>query len=94
MACSMEKKEQAELRPPKVSYSLVHELADDGVPVAVACRVLKVSTSRYYDWLGRPESPRQLRNKDLRKMTEVITNSPARQLWITARARRIDAGAG
>src|SRR5690606_36838862 len=31
-------------RPPKVIYSLVRELADDAIPVAVACRVLKVST--------------------------------------------------
>ena len=36
---------------------LVHELAVDGYPVAVTCRVLKVSTSTYYDWLkGRPPS--------------------------------------
>ena len=36
---------------------LVHELAVDGYPVAVTCRVLKVSTSTYYDGLkGRPPS--------------------------------------
>jgi putative transposase len=34
--------------------------------------VLKVSTSGYYDWLGRPESPRQLRNKELTKMIREI----------------------
>lgn len=38
---------------------LVHELAVDGYPVAVTCRVLKVSTSTYYDWLKpRPPSSR------------------------------------
>ena len=34
--------------------------------------MLKVPKSGYYDWLGRLESPRQLRNKDLAKMIEVI----------------------
>jgi putative transposase len=59
-------------RTPKVAYSLVRELADDQIPVAVACRVLKISTSGYYDWLGRPESPRQLRNRELTKMIHQI----------------------
>src|SRR5690606_23657084 len=59
-------------RPPKVIYSLVRELADDAIPVAVACRVLKVSTSGYYDWLGRPEPPRKLRDKELTKMIQAI----------------------
>ena len=35
-------------------YPLVRELADDNIDVAVACRVLNVSRSGYYDWLGRP----------------------------------------
>ncbi|WP_182907518.1 IS3 family transposase, partial [Microbispora sp. H13382] len=52
--------------------SLVRELADDGIPVAVACRVLNVSTSGYYDWRGRPEPPRQLRNEELTKMIHRI----------------------
>jgi hypothetical protein len=30
----------------------------DGVRVAVACRILRVSTSGYYEWRGRPASPR------------------------------------
>lgn len=38
----------------------------------MACRVLNISKSGYYDWLGRPESPRQLRNKELTKMIEAI----------------------
>lgn len=33
-------------------------MAADGFPVAVTCRVLKVSTSGYYDWLKRPLSAR------------------------------------
>jgi putative transposase len=34
--------------------------------------VLNVSTSGYYDWLGRPESPRALRNRELTKMIREI----------------------
>jgi putative transposase len=40
----------------------------------VTCRVLNISKSGYYDWLGRPESPRELRNKELTKMIQVIHN--------------------
>jgi transposase-like protein len=57
---------------PKVIYALIRQLADDQVPVAVACRLLHVSTSGYYDWLGRPEPPRVLRNKELTKMIRQI----------------------
>jgi putative transposase len=41
---------------------LVRELADDThstSDVAVACRILGVSRSGYYDWLGRPPSARE-----------------------------------
>jgi putative transposase len=38
----------------------------------VACRVLKVSKSGYYDWLGRPEPLRELRNRELTKMIREI----------------------
>lgn len=30
------------------------ELAGDGVPVAVACRVLKLARQPYYRWLDKP----------------------------------------
>jgi putative transposase len=39
-------------------YPVVQELAADGVPVAVTCRVLDVSTSGYYEWRKRPASDR------------------------------------
>jgi hypothetical protein len=64
-------------RPPKVVFPLVHELADDGIPVAVACRVLNTSRSGYYDWPGRPEPPRDLRNKGLLKVTGKSARIPA-----------------
>jgi putative transposase len=40
--------------------------------VAVACRVLNVSTSGYYEWLGRPESQRETHNRELMKLIRVI----------------------
>ncbi|MFR9754404.1 IS3 family transposase [Streptomyces sp. TR06-5] len=39
---------------PKRLYPLVKELAADGVPVAVACRVLGLSRWHYYRWLSQP----------------------------------------
>ncbi len=46
-------------------FRLVHELAADGVHVAVACRVLRVSTSGYFEWRGRPPSPRTVADAEL-----------------------------
>ena len=34
-------------------------------PIRILCRVLRVSTSGYYTWLSRPESPRTRRNRRL-----------------------------
>ncbi|MFI1393312.1 IS3 family transposase [Streptomyces griseoaurantiacus] len=39
---------------PKRIYPLVKELAGDGVPVTVACRVLKLARQPYYRWLDEP----------------------------------------
>jgi putative transposase len=50
-------------------YPVVRELAADRVPVAVACRVLGVSSSGYYAWRYRPASSR--RRADLH-LVEVI----------------------
>ncbi len=35
-------------------YPLVRELAVDGVPVTVTCRVLKIARQPYYRWLAEP----------------------------------------
>ncbi|MBX3195389.1 MAG: IS3 family transposase [Microbacteriaceae bacterium] len=48
-----------------MGFRLVQELAADGVPVAVACRFLKVSTSGYYEWASRPLSPRAVADEAL-----------------------------
>jgi transposase InsO family protein len=35
-------------------YPLVRELAADGIPVTVTCRVLKIARQPYYRWLAEP----------------------------------------
>ncbi|WP_061288904.1 IS3 family transposase [Herbidospora cretacea] len=59
-------------RPAGVIYGLIRALAADHVPVATACRVLRVSTSGYYEWLKRPESPRELRDGHLMELIRQI----------------------
>lgn len=47
-------------------------MADDGIDVAVACRVLKVSRSGYYEWRDRSLSERTQENELLVKYIEQI----------------------
>jgi hypothetical protein len=53
------------------------ELADDGIDVAVARRVLEVSRSGYYEWRDRPLSERDVENAYLAN-TDVDIHTPAR----------------
>ena len=48
-----------------MKFRLVQELAADGVRVAVACRMLRVSTSGYYEQRGRPPSLRAVADEAL-----------------------------
>jgi putative transposase len=41
-------------------YPLVRELAEDGIPVTVTCRVLQLARQPYYRWLTQPVSAREL----------------------------------
>ena len=41
-------------------YPLVRELAGDGIPVTVTCRVLKLARQPYYRWLAAPFTDREL----------------------------------
>jgi putative transposase len=41
-------------RKREVPPPLVRELADDGIPVTVTCRVLKIARQPYYRWLAAP----------------------------------------
>ena len=40
---------------------MIESLTGQGINVRHACRTLEVSESGYYDWKGRPDSPRTLR---------------------------------
>lgn len=41
------------------------ELAAEGIPVAVTCRVLKLARQPYYPWLNTPLTENQIRRRDL-----------------------------
>jgi transposase InsO family protein len=41
-------------------FPLVRELADDGIPVTVTCRVLRLCRPQYYRWLDRPVTDAEL----------------------------------
>ena len=41
-------------------YPLVRELAEDGIPVTVTCRILSLSRQPYYRWLDQPITEVQL----------------------------------
>ncbi|MFJ6199087.1 IS3 family transposase [Micromonospora sp. NPDC092111] len=45
---------------PKMTYPLVADLAADGIPVAVTCRVLGFSEQAYYAWKKSPVTQRDL----------------------------------
>ncbi|WP_091659059.1 IS3 family transposase [Micromonospora auratinigra] len=45
---------------PKMTYPLVGDLAADGIPVAVTCRVLGFSKQAYYAWKTSPVTRRDL----------------------------------
>jgi putative transposase len=70
-----------------MSYPVVRELAGDGVPVATACRVLRVSASGYYAWRGRPLSARTVADA---RLTATITAAHAAS-YGTYGARRVHA---
>ncbi|WP_255266272.1 IS3 family transposase, partial [Nocardia farcinica] len=50
----------AQANLPKMTYPLVRELADDGIPVAVTCRVLGLARQPYYRWLAEPVTTAEL----------------------------------
>lgn len=43
-----------------MTYPLVLDLADDGIPITVTCRVLKFSPQAFYAWRAKPISERDL----------------------------------
>jgi transposase InsO family protein len=55
-----------------MTFRLVQELAADGVLVAVTCRVLRVSTSGYYEWRHRAPSLRAVTDAALTEQIQAI----------------------
>ena len=41
-------------------YPLVRDLAGDGIPVTVTCRVLTIARQPYYRWLSHPVTAAEL----------------------------------
>ncbi len=40
-------------------YPLVHDLATDGIPLVVTCRVIRFTPQAFYKWRANPVSPRE-----------------------------------
>ena len=53
-----------------MSYPLVLDLAVDGIPVTVTCRVLKIARQPYYRWLAHPVTDAELVEADSFEMSE------------------------
>ena len=70
-----------------MSFRLVQELAADGVHVAVACRVLRVSSSGYYEWRERGPSARARADEVLSAEDRGDPHDVAWHLWVAAGAR-------
>lgn len=58
--------------PPKDRYAVVKQMAAEGLPVEVCCRVLEVSASGYYAWRSRPPSARALRHAWLTEQIRAV----------------------
>ncbi|WP_405094489.1 IS3 family transposase [Micromonospora sp. NBC_01412] len=58
--------------PPKDRYAVIQQMAAEGLPVDVCCRVLDVSASGYYAWRNRPLSQRALRHAWLTEQIRAV----------------------
>ena len=50
---------------PEIAFRFVHEMAAQGFPVAVTCRVVGIPRSGFYDWLEPEPSARQQTYKSI-----------------------------
>ena len=53
-------------------FPVIAKLAIEGVPIRVACRVLGVSPSGFYDWRTRPPSARAVSDGELTETIQAI----------------------
>lgn len=57
-------------------YPLVRDLAVDGIPVTVTCRVLRFSPQAFYAWLAHPVCERDLVDAYAMNAFEVHADDP------------------
>lgn len=60
---------------PKARYAAVAAMADEGLSIQIACRVLEVSESGFYDWRSRPPSQRSIRHAWLTDLIREVHQS-------------------
>ena len=76
----------------KRAYAAIRVIAAEGLPVEVACRVLGVSVSGYYEWMNRPLSARALRHTWLTERIAFVHRKSRRTYGVRLGACRADAG--
>ena len=57
---------------PKRMYAAIATMAAEGLPVQMACRLLSVAQSGYYEWRRRPPSARTVRHAWLTEQIEAV----------------------
>ncbi|MDE0169121.1 MAG: hypothetical protein OXS29_06340 [bacterium] len=62
-------------------------MRDEGLPTQVACRVLEVSESGFYEWRTRPPSARAIRHAWLTDLIHQHRPTVPRDVWSTEGAR-------
>ena len=78
-------------------YPLVRELAVDGIPVTVTCRVLKIARQPYYRWRAAPVTEAELEEAYLANALVTLHRENwgvygVRKLWHAARRAGLDVG--
>ena len=80
-----------------MTYPLVSELADDGIPVTVSCRVLKLARQPYYRWRNDPvrdaDVLRAYRINALHDAHHEVMDALGEMLWQAQRSGRPPDGA-
>ena len=67
-------------------------MRSEGLPTRVACRVLELSESGFYEWRTRPPSARASRHVWLTDLIHQHLPAVPRDVWSTESARRAEVG--